>query len=150
MLKAGRSAILLSVFFIVSLLLTVVVALSLRVPEYYSLVKNAHPTTGSVTSKERENHMSIRFEYRVGKQVFTSVGVAEDIGRTFESIQLGEVVPIVYDDTDRGFAVMGDPRRRLNSSLRGTGFGFVGLLICFLLFALRQRYRARKLDEEIK
>lgn len=150
MLKAGRSSILLSVFFVVSLLLTVVVALSLRVPKYYSLVRNAHPTTGSVISKERENHMSIWFEYRVGNQFFTSGGVAEDIGRTFDSIQIGEVVPIVYDDTDQGFAVMGNPRRHLNASLRGTGFGFIGLLICTLLLALRQRYRARKLNEDIR
>ena len=81
--------------------------------------------------------MSVWFQYGIGDQVFTSAGRAEDIGRTFDSLQIGETVPISYDSTEQSSAVLGNPEKYLFSSLRGTGYAFVGLLICFLLYVRR-------------
>lgn len=116
-------------------------AFLLNVPKYYSLVRHAQPTVGIVKSKERENHMSVWFEYTVDGHLFKSAGRAGDIGRTFDSIQNGEAVTVYYDQSNPASATMGEPSKYLNASIRGTCFIFTGLMLCSLLYELRKKYK---------
>lgn len=139
MSKAKRQAIATSIIFLVILLITATAALFLDVPKFYSLVRYGRLADGVVISKQRENHMSIFFEYRVDDHFFQSVGRAEDIGKSFDAIQIGEAVPIYYDSTDPASATMGDPNKYLKSSIIGTCFILGGLVLCVLLYALKRR-----------
>jgi hypothetical protein len=125
-------------FLLVSVLVTIFGAVLLDVPKFYSLVKNSRSTLGTITAKQPENHMAVQFEYVANGQKFESVGRAEDIGESFNEIQVGREVPISYDSSNPSSATMGEPNRYLYSSLRGTLFIFVGLLICFVLFVLKR------------
>jgi hypothetical protein len=125
-------------FVIANVLLTIVGAVILDVPKFYSLVKNSRSTLGTIISMQPENHMAIQFEYVANGQKFVSVGRAEDIGKSFNEIQVGREVPVSYDSSNPSSATMGEPDRYLYSSLRGTLFIFVGLLICFVLFVLKR------------
>jgi hypothetical protein len=125
-------------FVIANVLLTIVGAFILDVPKFYSLVKNSRTTLGTIISTQPENQMAIQFEYVANGQKFVSVGRAEDIGKSFNDIQVGREVPVSYDYSNPSSATMGEPGRYLYSSLRGTLFIFVGLLICFVLFVLKR------------
>ena len=135
----SKNLILLIVFATLALLTTVFWAMAIRLPAAYSLVQNGQSAMGTVVSLERENHRSVRFQYQVDGQSFTSLGSAENIGRTFELMQIGETVPITYDATDHGSAVMGPPERFLYDGLRGIGFAFIGLTVSFLLYLWKRR-----------
>ncbi len=138
MAKSKNFIIVLLAFFFV-LFLTMITAMLIGLPRFYSLVHNARYATGVVVSKERENHMSIWFQYPVEGQIFRSAGQAEDLERAFDGIQIGETIPVSYDSTNYGSAVMGRaPEKYMYSSLRGTGFAFVSLIVCFSLYALKR------------
>ena len=135
----SKKLILLIVFAILAILTTVILAMAIRLPAAYSLVQNGRSATGTVVSLERENHRSVRFQYKIDRQTFTSLGRAENIDRTFESMQIGETVPITYDATDHNSAVMGPPTTYLYDDLRGIGFAFIGLVVCFLLYLWKRK-----------
>jgi hypothetical protein len=139
MLKATRliSKILPGFFLIV--LTGVVGAVLLDVPKFYGLSNRARVINGAVTAKEPENHMSVWFEYNVDGQMFRSAGRAGDIGKSFETIQIGEIVPVYYDPLNPAACTMGKPDRYLESSLFGTGFILVGVTILFLIFMIKRR-----------
>jgi hypothetical protein len=116
-------------------------ALVFGVPKYYSLVRNAQFTTGTVTSLQPKQHMLVEFEYKVNGRIYTSGGKAENIGRPFYSIQIGDTVPVYYDASDPASASMGDPDRYLTDSMRVTGVFMLMLSFAFFLYFLKKRYR---------
>ena len=115
----------------------------LDVPKFYSLTKHAVPAYGTVVSKEPSNHMSVWFEYQVDGHGYRSAGTAGDIGRSLGEIEIGEKVPINYDESDPAFAVMGDPHKYLYSSLRGTVFLAIGVIFLSLVYVLKRRWKGR-------
>ena len=123
--------------------MSVIGAWFLDVPKFCSLVLNSVVSQGTVVSKEKENHMSVWFEYKVAGRTFRAAGRAGDIDRTFETIQIGESVPVYYDATNQESATMGDPNKYLRSSIRGTAFIFFSLIVVSLLYLVKQFYRSR-------
>src|SRR5437868_14758424 len=87
-------AVVVSAVFESGLVVAAIGLLFLNIPKFYSLVRSGRETTGTVTMKERENHMAIRIAYEVEGQKLFTVGSAGNIGRTFESIEIGEKVPV--------------------------------------------------------
>jgi len=136
MINRKNLLLVLCLLFILDVIVTIVGAVMLDLPKFYGLTSNAGRTDGTVTSKERENHMSIRFEYEANGRKFTSLGRAEDLNTTFDQIEVGAHVPVSYDPSNPAFAILGDPRRYFYSSLRGTIFIFTGLIVCTLLYVL--------------
>ena len=105
MAKSKNFIIMLVAFFFV-LFLTMITAMLIGLPRFYSLAGNAHYSTGVVVAKEPENHMSVWFQYTVEGQIFRLAGQAKDLERPFDGIQIGETIPISYDSTNYGSAVM--------------------------------------------
>lgn len=121
----------------VGFILGAIGAFLLSVPRYYSLVRRAQPALGTVKSKERENHMAVWFEYAVDERLYQSAGRAEDVGKSFDAIQVGEAVQVYFDSSNPSSATIGDPSRYLYSSIRGTLFVIVGYVFCILIYFLR-------------
>ena len=137
----SRLVVPLLVLTIVLIGVTMLAAILLDFPKFYSLANHARSATAKVTSKERANHMSIRFQYEVDDQIFSSVGRGEDIGKTFETVEVGDMVPIVYDTSNPQSSVMGEPEKYLYGSIRGIAFIFLGLSVCLLWYLFRLRLR---------
>jgi hypothetical protein len=137
MLSIQKQITALLIFLIVALLIVGIGAMLLDVPKYYSLVNNARLTTGTVISKEPENHMAIQYEYEANGQRYTSKGRAEDIGKSFETIEIKESVPVYYDMSNPSSASLGEPNRYLSSSLRGTVFISICVALFFFLYVIK-------------
>jgi hypothetical protein len=119
-------------------LITVIGAWLLDLPKFYSLTQHGQAAFATVVSKEPENHMSIWFEYRVDGRTYKSAGRAEDIGKSFGEIQIGEDVPVYYDSSNPLSATMGRPEKYFYSSLRGVCFILVGLGGSFIVYVLKR------------
>jgi len=108
------------------------------VPRYYSLTRNARLANGTVTSKEPGNHMSVWYEYKVDGRTYRSAGSAEDIGKTFDAIQVGEQISVYYDQSNPASALSGDPQKYLYESLEGVCFVFFGVIILVSIYFLKR------------
>ena len=108
-------------------------------PKYYRLSRFGVETQGTVTAKERENHQNIRFEYKVGNQLFKSVGHAEDIGKIFETVRINEKVSVFYDPSAPEKATLGNPTKQLESSYRGIIFVGLAPSVFFLFYKLKKK-----------
>jgi hypothetical protein len=126
--------------FLIAGVVAVIGAMALDVPKFYSLVRNAHCTTGTVVAKQPENHMLVQFKYEVNGEIHTSGGRAEDVGRSFDSVQIGDEVPVYYDTSHPASATMGDPNKYLSAGLRGTAFILIGLTVCFFMYILKRAF----------
>ena len=127
------------VFVLILLGTTGLTAYLVDLPKFYSLNQNVRSGTGKVISKERANHMSIGFQYQVDDQVFSSIGNAGDIGRTFDSVEVGDSLPISYDTSNPQSAVIGQPQKYLFSAIRGMVFVFLGLCISLFWYLIKGR-----------
>src|ERR1044072_589904 len=134
MSKPTRSTLMILPGLFLAIILGVIGAALLDVPKFLRLTRHAQIVDGTVILKERENHMSVWCEYKVDGQMFKSAGRAGDVGKTFEAIQIGEIVPVYYDPMNPAASTIGNPERYLQSSLVGTGVIFIGVTVFFIIF----------------
>ncbi len=107
------------------------------------LIRLGQPTTGIIVEKERENHQNITFEYKVGEQNYLSIAHAGDFARTFDSVQLGEVIQVVYDPSQPSRVVAGNPSSYLWSNVRlSLIFAFIPMLL-FAVYVWKKKHLGR-------
>lgn len=147
MSNAKRLVVTILLGFVLAVLMGVVTAVIIDVPKFYRLTKYAHLVDGTVTSLERENHRAVLVRYKVEGQNFETAGQAESVGKSFETIQIGDIAPVYYDPSNPTTSTLGKPNRYLHSSLMGTGFVFIGVLFSFLLFVIKSRITKNNLRD---
>lgn len=119
-------------------------AVFLEVPKYYRLSRSGRETIGKVVSKEREKHNTINLQYSVEGRTFESGGFAEAVGRSFDTLSVGDQVVIYYDPDDPGKSTLGDPVGYLKTSLRGTLFISFIPLLAYISYKVKTRSKRRK------
>jgi hypothetical protein len=86
-------------------------------------------TQGRITAKEPVNHHSIRYAFSVGGQQFTGAQMAGIVGIPFDSVTVGDAVPVVYDPRNPTKSFPGDPSALLS-------WCYIGLFVWVPLFCM--------------
>jgi hypothetical protein len=62
-----------------------------------ALCSDYQKTTGTIGQKFPDNHLSFDFSYAVDGQAHNGSGYAGQLGRSFDSIQVGDTITVFYD-----------------------------------------------------
>ena len=127
--------------FVAIFLLAYVVFGGIATVSWWRYARAAHSgahTQGHITAKEPANHHSIRYSFLVGSQQFTGVHMASIIGVPFDSVAIGDTIPVVYDPRDPTKSVAGDPSALLSWCYAGL---FVWLPLLCIVPAAFAAYR---------
>jgi Na+/proline symporter len=84
-------------------------------------------TQGRITAKEPANHHNVRYSFMIGPQQFTGAHMASIVGIPFDSVAVGDAIPVVYDPRDPTKSVAGDPSALLR-------WCYTGLFVWLPLF----------------
>jgi hypothetical protein len=114
-------------------------ALLLEVPKYYRFMTRARCEDGKIVSKELEKHRSVVFEYEVQGQIFRSPGRVETIGRSFDNIEAGDIIPICFDEASPSIAVIGSPGEYFRSRIIETCIIMAGFTFCLLIYIWKRK-----------
>jgi hypothetical protein len=114
---------------------------ALQIKKFRKLQQEGVQTTGTVLSKEPENHRSVKYRYIVEGKAFERVGVPGNGTPAFSDLAAGDQVLVTFDPLDPDISVLGeaDPiyrQRILVIEFLACGL-FVGCLvvtavICFM------------------
>ncbi|MDQ3821174.1 MAG: DUF3592 domain-containing protein [Acidobacteriota bacterium] len=125
-----------STIFLVWLLLTCfsafITSLLLGTAKYYKLSNAGITIPARVTAKEPDNHQFIRYAYIVNGQSYEGEGSAGYGNPSFNNINIGQQIMVVYDPTDPHKSCLGDPTPRFHQTLIGIAF----VAILFPLFSV--------------
>ncbi len=127
---------LLGLFLAILLTATVVAVLS-RLPEHYRLSKRGIESQGIVVSKKSHNYIEI--EYKVDDRTYETGGHAEDIGKIYDLVNLGEKVTIYFDPLNAETASLGNPARHLQSSLIETCVVSTFPILGFFIYLIKKK-----------
>jgi len=75
---------------------------------YESLSIEGRRVTGTVVAKQPENHRAIVYQFNAGDIDFTGIGGANG-GISFDEVEVGSSVPVVYDPDYPLNSLLGDP-----------------------------------------
>ena len=114
----------------------------LEVPKYYALNNRGLTTEGEIVELQPTNHRSVVYRYQAGGENLTGSGRAGDIYREFDDLRIGQKVPVIYDPPEVSVSCLGDPRRQLNSRLRGTVFLSVMPSLAIVILLIRRGAQA--------
>jgi hypothetical protein len=102
----------------------------------YDLAERGISIQGYVTAKESENHRIIRYSYRVGDKYYQGIGHGGAGNPSFDELNIGSFVFVVYDPTNPNISTMGQPKHHWRVNLTGIFFlAIVGpLIVMFSLY----------------
>lgn len=89
-------------------------------PKYYALKTSGSEIKGTLISKEEHNHQFVEVDYSINNINYIVKGNAENFGRDFYSVKVGDIVPVTYNPHSPNDACLGNPEAQLNKSIRGT------------------------------
>lgn len=131
---------------IILIIATVIAAISgailFELPKYLSIYLYGKEALGTVVAKNRDQHMSVDVDYQVGNQVFRTGGHAEDVGKSFDALEINERVPVFYDRITPEAGVLGDAFEHLKSSFRGTFILLFVPTLFFVFFWLKRPHKS--------
>jgi hypothetical protein len=94
-------------------------------PKWHGLAARAVETEGRVTAKEPQNHMSIRYSYKVEQQNYTGLGQGGGANPEFEQLSVGDRIKVFYDSANPEISMPGDPQAQSSSIIRAVVFGVI-------------------------
>lgn len=130
-----------SAFFLLIVVFGFIGAFLFGLPKYYSIYMEGAETRGMIVSKDREQHQYIQAEYNVDGKKYVTGGRADSFGKDFDSVKIGDSVPIFYNKSRPSSAIFGDPDKHLNSSIISTLVVASTPLILFFAYVLRKILR---------
>jgi hypothetical protein len=86
------------------------------------MAKNGEGVWGRVTSKEPENHATVRYSYVVNDKEYVGAGHAGDENPEFDKIQIGDRVVVYYDPDNPAESILGNPWDDLGAQNTGILF----------------------------
>ena len=76
----------------------------------FSLYIHNNLTKGAIIEKLPNDHLGIKFTYKVEGNNYEGQSTAGTIGRAFESIQLGDTINVFYDTKNPNTSTLDDPK----------------------------------------
>jgi hypothetical protein len=108
--------------------------------------------SGSVISKDSENHRTIRYRYNVGDLEYTGTGAGGRGNDDFDDIRIGQDVFLYYDSSNPSESYLGDPKYQLIAkedlaNKAQKGFLIIESLIFLLLYLFLRSVLRNKRSE---
>lgn len=101
--------------------------------KYFHLAKVGTEAKGTVTAKEPDNHLFIRYSYQVNGQAHQGIGSAGRGNPSFEDLKLGDPVRVYYDPDNPDLSLLRDPSQHFKSIANGVIFvTLLGPSFCLL------------------
>ncbi|MGH9956815.1 MAG: hypothetical protein ACREBC_06750 [Pyrinomonadaceae bacterium] len=113
-------------------------------PPYDELVTSGVVVEGWIIGKEPDNHQNVHYSYIVGSHTYSGIGHGGQAGiPSFEMVQIGQKVRVVYHKGSPAVSSLGDPALHLRSANLLTGSMSV-LLSTFVTAVLWLKTRPKK------
>ena len=112
------------------LVLATVVAVgigSLNWPSYHRLAVAGVPGQATVVELLPKTHNTVRYEYRVGGQVFEGQMQAWQPNAPLEQLRVGQPLIIYYDPQHPAQSVLGDPKPILQNEIVSVALAAIGV-----------------------
>ena len=94
---------------VVWIALTLVVALVGSAAAWHRSSISRHPRQGTVTRLLPHDHLSFEYSYTVAGETYLGTATAGTANRRFESMKVGDTVPVFYDSQHPSISTVGPP-----------------------------------------